>query len=169
MHAEYPVDIDDENISERGFQSTLPGEYTRVSSALALFRLSRLMSKVLEEIYPAAPYHDISLQRVGSLNSELDEWLEGLPAHLRLHFVQDKPSTDVTGSRSPLLVCGSIDDLILAANIFRSHSGIITFELSFIALLLALVLVTKLPRQSSLLLNLVNTLSKSYSYFKNAK
>ncbi|KAF6230255.1 hypothetical protein HO133_004595 [Letharia lupina] len=103
IHAEYPADVDDENVFERGFQSTLPGEFTRVSSALALFRVARIMSMVLEENYPAASSHDLSLQKIGALNDELDNWLGSLPPHLRLHFVQDKPSTNVVGSRSPLL------------------------------------------------------------------
>ena len=104
IHAEYPADVDDENVSERGFQSTLPGESTRVSSALALFRAARIMSKVLEENYPAASTHDLSLQKIAALNEELDHWLGSLAPHLRLHFVQDKPSANVVGSRSPLLV-----------------------------------------------------------------
>ena len=104
VHAEYPADVDDENISERGFQSTLPGESTRVSSALAIFRVARILSKVLEENYPAASSHDLSLQKNAALNEELDAWLASLAPHLRLHFVQDKPSTNVVGSRSPLLV-----------------------------------------------------------------
>lgn len=105
IYAEYPADVDDENVSEHGFQSTLPGEYTRLSSALALFRLARIMSIVLDENYPAASSHDLSLQKISALNDELDFWLNGIPSHLRLQFVQDKPSTNVVGSRSPLLVC----------------------------------------------------------------
>ncbi len=105
IHAEYPADVDDENISEQGFQPTLPGESTRISSALALFRLARIMSKVLDENYPAASSHSLSIQKIGVLSDELDVWLGCLPSHLRLHFVQDKPSTNVVGSRSPLLVC----------------------------------------------------------------
>jgi len=104
IHAEYPADVDDENVSERGFQSTLPGEATRLCSALALFRASRMMSKVLDENYPAASSHDLSLQRIRALSDELDDWQSSLPSHLRLHFVQDKPSTNVVGSRAPLLV-----------------------------------------------------------------
>ena len=104
IHTEFPADIDDENVSERGFQPTLPGESTRVSSALALFRIARIMSKVLQENYPAASSHDLSLQKIVALNDELDGWTESLAPHLRLHFVQDKPSTNVVGSRSPLLV-----------------------------------------------------------------
>lgn len=108
VHSEYPADVDDENISEQGFQSTLPGESTRVSNALALFRMARILSKVLDDFYPAASFHDLSLQKIGALNDELDVWLGSLPPHLRLHFVQDKPSTSVIGSRSPLLVSGSM-------------------------------------------------------------
>lgn len=104
IEAEYPLDIDDENVSERGFQSTLPGESTRVSSALALFRVARILSKVLDEVYPSTSSHELSLQKIGALNDELGVWLQSLAPHHRLQFVQDKPSTNVVGSRSPLLV-----------------------------------------------------------------
>jgi len=127
IYAEYPSDIDDENVSERGFQSTLPGEPTRLSSALALFRVSRIMSKVLDQNYPAASTHDLSLQSISALNDELDAWLNSLAPHLRLHFVQDKPSTHVVGSRSPLLVLYTLPFKRSKANITISHSRIITF------------------------------------------
>lgn len=104
VHAEYPADVDDENVTERGFQPTLPGESTKLSSALALFRASGILSKVLEETYPASASHELSLQSLGMLSDELDSWLSSLAPHLRLQFVQDKPSTNVVSSRSPLLV-----------------------------------------------------------------
>jgi len=104
IHAEYPSDTDDEYITEKGFQPTLPGEFTRLSSALALFRGARILGKVLERTYPAASSHDLSLQQMSALEAELDEWSEALPQHLKLTFRQDKPSTDITGSRSPILV-----------------------------------------------------------------
>lgn len=107
VHAEYPSDTDDEYVTEKGFQPTLPGEYTRLSSALALFRLSRILAQVLEKVYPAASTHELSLQLLSSLDAELSDWSENLPHHLKLNFVQDKPSTDVTGSRSPILVSGA--------------------------------------------------------------
>ncbi|KAJ3570838.1 hypothetical protein NPX13_g5596 [Xylaria arbuscula] len=103
IHAEYPSDTDDEYVTEKGFQPTLPGEHTRISSALALFRLSRILANVLEKNYPAATSHELSLQQMASLDAELRAWDEALPTHLKLNFVQDKPSTDVTGSRSPIL------------------------------------------------------------------
>jgi hypothetical protein len=104
IHAEYPSDTDDEYVTEKGFQPTLPGEYTKISSALALFRASRILAKVLEQNYPAAASHDLSLQSLTLLENELNDWSEKLPQHLKLTFVQDKPSTDITGSRSALLV-----------------------------------------------------------------
>ncbi|KAL2016217.1 hypothetical protein VTK56DRAFT_4048 [Thermocarpiscus australiensis] len=103
VHAEFPSDTDDEYVTEKGFQPSLPGEPTRLSSALALFRASRILSKVLEKIYPSATSHELSLQQMSTLGAELDEWYEKLPQHLKLNFKQDKPSTDVTGSRSPIL------------------------------------------------------------------
>jgi hypothetical protein len=105
VFSEYPTDADDENVTEKGFQVTLPGEFTKISSALALFRASRILSKVLEVNYPAASSHELSLQKMQALEDELNAWSRELPAHLRLEFVQDKPGTNVVNSRSPLLVC----------------------------------------------------------------
>jgi hypothetical protein len=104
IHAEFPSDTDDEYVTEKGFQPTLPGEHTRLSSALALFRIARILAQVLETVYPAATSHELSLQQMAALDAQLLEWNESLPTHLKLNFVQGKPSTDVTGSRSPVLV-----------------------------------------------------------------
>lgn len=106
VHTEYPADVDDENVTEKGFLPTLPGESTRLSSALALFNLSRILTKVLEQNYPSAPSYDLSLSGIHALADELDRWLKELPSHLRLQFIQDKPSTNVISSRSPLLSLG---------------------------------------------------------------
>ena len=104
IHTEYPSDTDDEYVTEKGFQPTLPGEYTKLSSALALFRASRILSNVLEQNYPAAASHDLSLQSLANLEHDLNAWSASLPPHLKLTFLQDKPSTNVTGSRSAILV-----------------------------------------------------------------
>lgn len=104
IHAEYPSDTDDEYVTEKGFLPTLPGEYTKISSALALFRVSRILSKCLDQNYPASTTHELSLQSLNALESDLNEWSDKLPQHLKLTFAQDKPSTDITGSRSALLV-----------------------------------------------------------------
>jgi hypothetical protein len=103
VYCEYPVDADDEYVTERGFQPTLPGESTKLSSALALFKASRILSKVLEEVYPAKASYDLSLKKLSDLSDELDAWHSSLPQHLRLPFAQDKPTTGTISSRSPII------------------------------------------------------------------
>ncbi|KAK3052311.1 DNA-binding transcription factor cat8 [Extremus antarcticus] len=103
VQCEFPTDADDEYVTERGFQPTLPGESTKLSSALALFRAALILSKVLEEVFPAKTSYDLSLKKLSDLSDELDAWSSSLPPHLRLQFVQDKPSTGTVTSRSPVL------------------------------------------------------------------
>ncbi|KAL9100869.1 MAG: hypothetical protein Q9163_003813 [Psora crenata] len=103
IKCEYPHDVDDENVTGETVQPALPGESTRLSNALALFGGARILSGVLDKMYPTVASHQLSMQAVVSLSEELDTWLGSLPPHLRLHFVQDKPSADVVGSRSPFL------------------------------------------------------------------
>ncbi|KAK2764441.1 hypothetical protein FQN54_009135 [Arachnomyces sp. PD_36] len=103
IRVEYPTDVDDEYVTENEYLPTLPGESTRISSALALFAASRILNKVLEKLYPSQSTYEIPMSTVQSLAAELDEWEKNLPQHLRLVFTQDKPSTNITGSRSPLL------------------------------------------------------------------
>ncbi|KAL4914067.1 fungal-specific transcription factor domain-containing protein [Aspergillus aurantiobrunneus] len=103
IHTEYPEDIDDENVTETGFLPTLPGESTRISSALALFAASRILNDTLENIYPSDGEYEIPLSKMRFVAEKLEKWVKGLPGHLRLEFSQDKPSTNVISSRSPLL------------------------------------------------------------------
>ncbi|KAJ5664416.1 Transcription factor [Penicillium longicatenatum] len=103
IQVEYPVDVDDEYVTETGFLPTLPGESTRLSSALALFGVSRILNKALEDLFPSKAGYNIYVSKMRVVTEQLDEWLSTLPPHLRLEFPQDKPSTNVTSSRSPLL------------------------------------------------------------------
>ncbi|KIW03447.1 uncharacterized protein PV09_05217 [Verruconis gallopava] len=103
VQCEDPVDADDEYITEDGFLPTLPGEFTKLSSALALMKVSRILAKAISTLYPAKDSYAISFRSIVALSDELDEWLKSLPQHLRLQFVQDKPSTNIISSRSPLL------------------------------------------------------------------
>jgi hypothetical protein len=105
VSAEYPKDVDDENITHQGLLPTLPGELTKLSSALALFKASRILGKALEALYPASTTYQLSLKKLHVLSDELDQWSQDLPSHLRLQFSNDKPSTAVISCRSPLLVC----------------------------------------------------------------
>jgi hypothetical protein len=101
---ELPADVDDENLSAQGFSPTLPGEVTKISSALALFRVAKILSKALSNLYPAKASYQLPLTKLHALSDELDQWSEELPDHLRLRFCNDKPSTHMISCRSPLLV-----------------------------------------------------------------
>ena len=168
IHTEYPADVDDENLSERGFQSASPGEATKLCSALALFRLSRIMSHILSEVYPAATSHETSLQKIAALSDELDEWRDDLASHLRLQFVQDKPSTKVVSSRSPLLVSQLYikppQAILTQAN---SLWRITIYVLYFTVLLHLQILDLRLHHPSSLSPIPVSTSSRSFSSSKN--
>lgn len=103
IETEYPTAIDDEYVEESRYLPTLPGETSKLSNALALFDATRILSKVLRKLYPANTNQDLSLQDMATLESELDQWSEKLPQHLKLTFIADKPSVRVTGDRSALL------------------------------------------------------------------
>ncbi|KOS21683.1 Transcriptional activator protein acu-15 [Escovopsis weberi] len=103
VQTEYPSDADDGGITDMDSHDASPGKHTQVSSALALFGASRILSRVLEKIYPVSTSYDLSLEQMASLEAELDGWREALPQHLRLSFAQGKPSTDATCSRTPIL------------------------------------------------------------------
>ncbi len=104
VQTEYPMDVDDENLSETEVLPTLPGQPTRISSALALFRASRILTKILEETLPSRFDYVVHTSKMRSVADQLDEWLQNLPPHLRIEFIRDKPSMDITGSRPPLLL-----------------------------------------------------------------
>lgn len=103
IECEYPTAIDDEYVEESRYLPTLPGETSKLSNALALFDATRILSKVLRKLYPANVNQDLSLQDMATLESELTQWSEKLPQHLKLTFIADKPSVRVTGDRSALL------------------------------------------------------------------
>ena len=105
ISTEYPAEVDDENISAQGISPSLPGELTKISSSLALFRVTRILSKTLEHLYPSKASYQLSLDKLHAISDELDQWSEELPEHLRLRFTNDKPSTNLISCRSPILVC----------------------------------------------------------------
>lgn len=101
---EFPADIDDENISAHGISPSLPGELTKISSAIAFFKVAKILSATLTELFPSGAIYELSLEKLRSLSDMLDQWSQNLPSHLRLQFKQDKPSTNMVSCRSPLLV-----------------------------------------------------------------
>ena len=105
IHAEYPDDVDDEDIAEEGYRRpAMPGQCTKLSSALAIFRAARILAKVLDEVYPSTASHALSLRKLGMLSDELDIWFRSLAPRHRLQFDRDRPSTNLVSSSSPVLV-----------------------------------------------------------------
>jgi hypothetical protein len=104
ISTEYPEDIDDENITDQGFSPALPGELTKISSALALFKICRILSRALDQLLPSSASYRFSVNNLHSISDELDHWVQSIPQHLRMKFLNDKPSTGVISDRSPLLV-----------------------------------------------------------------
>ncbi|KPI43249.1 Transcriptional activator protein acu-15 [Cyphellophora attinorum] len=100
---EYPADVDDENLTSQGFSPALPGETTKISSALAMFKASRILSKTLDHLYSSKASYELSISKLHTYSDDLDNWSEELPEHLRLRFSNDKPATNVISCRSPLL------------------------------------------------------------------
>lgn len=101
---EYPADVDDENLTEQGFSPALPGELTKISSSLALFKICRILSRALDQLLPASASYRFSVDDLNSISDELDEWVQSIPTHLRMKFLNDRPSTGVVSDRSPILV-----------------------------------------------------------------
>lgn len=105
IETEFPSDVDDEYVTEKGFQAPPAGEFTKLSAALALFRASRILSKVLEKMYPpGANSYKILRQDQYRLDTELQDWSKSLAPHLMLQFAQGKPAQGNVGSSSPILV-----------------------------------------------------------------
>ena len=97
------MDVDDEYISEQGIQPVLPGESTKLSSALSVFHGARILSKTLTQLYPSRTTYEVPMETISSLEAELDTWSSQLPPHLKMRFIDEKPSTNVISSRCPLL------------------------------------------------------------------
>ncbi|OJJ07752.1 hypothetical protein ASPVEDRAFT_877887 [Aspergillus versicolor CBS 583.65] len=103
IRTEYPKDIDEQNVTETGFLPTLPGESTRISSALALFAASRILNCVLDDIYPFKGGYSIQLAKVCTIGESLDKWVKNLPANLCVVFSEGKPTNTTTCNWSPAL------------------------------------------------------------------
>lgn len=101
--AEFPTDVDDEHIGEEGFTAT-PSDSANISSAIALFKCSRILANVLDSVYPVVLSQEQTFRRLKELEDELDSWKTDLPSHLRLEFANGVPAVTVVNSRSPLLI-----------------------------------------------------------------
>lgn len=152
ISTEFPLDVDDENINSQGISPALPGELTKMSSALALFRISRILGRALEHLYPSKASYQLSVTKLHSLSDELDQWQEELPDHLRLRFCNDKPATNLIGCRSPLLVSEFVITAVGITNAISPLPTSIPEVLSTVHLYATVLVMLQLQLPLSLLL-----------------
>ncbi|KAG8526786.1 uncharacterized protein KY384_008215 [Bacidia gigantensis] len=100
---EYPEGDEDGNAEVSTPLSLKSGETPRLSRAPVIVGGARMLSRVLDEMYPVDAPRRLSLQTISALSGDLDKWWAEVPSHLKLEFVQDKPCTNIVGSRSPFI------------------------------------------------------------------
>ncbi|GAO47481.1 hypothetical protein G7K_1687-t1 [Saitoella complicata NRRL Y-17804] len=91
IETELPADIDDEYVGETSFYH-MPGSSTRISAALALARLARVLSNVIENLYGQSHQPHSKLR---ALDGELEAWRKGLIPSLQFPL----NPMEATGSR----------------------------------------------------------------------
>ncbi|KAF4962288.1 hypothetical protein FSARC_9619 [Fusarium sarcochroum] len=106
VQVQYPDDTGgtgDKYVTNHKFRTTPSSEETHMSLPIALFRATRILAKLLDEIYlPSSSCEPLSA-RLMRLGEELHTWYWELPDHLQLE-PSNKPSTGAIGSCPILLV-----------------------------------------------------------------
>lgn len=104
IQTEDPADMDDVG-DDQGCQSPTREGSTRLSATLALIQASRILSSVLEKLYPpGASSYTISQRDQRALEQRLRDWLDALPSPLKLRFAPGQSAPTVVESSSPILV-----------------------------------------------------------------
>lgn len=112
IDAEFPADLyissvsltkfrDDDYVTEMGFLPTPPGNFSIMSAALALFRASKILARLLSQVY--SPQR-VSLSTIQSIECELNDWRNGLPSYLRVDLPNPVPSSTNFHSHAPTLL-----------------------------------------------------------------
>ncbi|KAK9359960.1 fungal-specific transcription factor domain-containing protein [Lipomyces starkeyi] len=102
----YPCDIDDEYLTEKAFLRSPPGSYTKLSAAIALWKFSRVLSKILCTLYRCTPSRTKSYRILFELEDELEVWRRELSPHLKFEMINGSPcgSSTALHARAPFLL-----------------------------------------------------------------
>lgn len=84
-----------------GFLPTPPGNFSMMSAALALYRVSKILSRLLQDVY--SPQR-VSMKTIQAIETELSDWRNGLPTYLRVDLPNCIPSSTNYHSHSPMLL-----------------------------------------------------------------
>jgi hypothetical protein len=111
IDTEFPADLyslvecansrDDEYVTEMGFLPAPPGNFSTMSAAIALFRCSKILSRVLCEIY--SPQR-VAISTIHIVEKDLTDWRNGLPGYLRADVAYCIPSSTSVHSHAPMLL-----------------------------------------------------------------
>jgi len=103
VHCEYPIDLGDASLAQANGELPSSEDPPQIAAAIALFDVSRVLSKVVEEVFPTKPMYELSLRKLTELSNELDAWYNSLPPYLRQQISFEKPPMASLGSQSPIL------------------------------------------------------------------
>jgi len=92
---------DDDYVTEMGFLPTPPGNFSIMSAAIALFRVSKILSNLLSHVY--SPQR-VSLSLIQSIERDLNDWRNGLPSYLRVEAPNCIPNSTNFHSHAPMLL-----------------------------------------------------------------
>jgi hypothetical protein len=111
IDTEFPADLyylvecfnsrDDDYVTEMGFLPAPPGNFSTMSAAIALFRCSKILSRVLCEIY--SPKR-VAISTIHSIEDDLSDWRNGLPSYLRTDVANCMTSSTSVHSHAPMLL-----------------------------------------------------------------
>lgn len=73
VDTDLPTRVDDELLSRTHVQFPLPGEKSQVDGAIRLFKLARIVSRTLEELYTTTRRRG-GVAKIARLQAELDAW-----------------------------------------------------------------------------------------------
>jgi hypothetical protein len=92
---------DDDFITEMGFLPTPPGNFSMMSAALALFRVSKILARLMQQVY--SPQR-VSMSTIQAIENELNDWRNGLPSYLRVELPNCLPTSTNFHSHAPMLL-----------------------------------------------------------------
>jgi hypothetical protein len=113
IDTEFPADLycpsleslltirDDDYVTEMGFLPTPPGNFSLMSSALALFRACKILSRLLTQVHSPSR---VSLNTIQAIEGDLMDWRNALPSYLRVDLPNCAPTTSNFHSHASMLL-----------------------------------------------------------------
>jgi hypothetical protein len=101
IHPYFANSRDDDYVTEMGFLPTPPGNFSVMSAAIGLFRVSIILSRLLHEVYSPGR---VSLGTIQSIEKDMNDWRNGLPAYLSVDLENCISTSTNVHSHAPMLL-----------------------------------------------------------------